>query len=134
MRAWRFHFLYTLPRGLTPPIFAAGLAGLVGAFLMDWRRSLVLYSFPLAFYALVGWSWVGVARYVMPTSPFLALAAGWLLVQAAESTRRLGWGPRARGWAASLTIVLAGTPSLVEDVYLLRLLRGVDSRACLSRS
>ena len=51
MRAWKFHLLYTLPRGLTWPIFVASLGGLVGAFLRDWRRALVVYFYPLAFYA-----------------------------------------------------------------------------------
>src|SRR5579883_33480 len=128
MRAWKFHFLYTLPRGMTVPIFVAGLGGLVGAFLADGRRSLVVYSFPMAFYALIGWSWAGFARYATATLPFLALAAGWLVVQASESTRLLGIGPRARGWVTLLLVVLAGAYSLVEDAYLLRLLRGVDSR------
>jgi hypothetical protein len=132
MRAWQFHFFYTLPRGLTWPIFLAGLGGLVGAFLGDWRRALVLYSYPLAFYALIGWSWVGVARYATAILPFLALAAGWLLVRAGESTRLLGWGPRGRGWATVLLVVVVGAYSVVEDANLLRLFRGVDSRSAVA--
>jgi hypothetical protein len=129
MRAWRYHLLYTLPRGLTVPIFLASMVGLAGVFVRDWRRALVLFAYPLAFFALISWSWVFVARYTTATLPFLSLAAGWLLVQVAESTRRIGWGPRARGWVAALVAVLVGAPSLFEDAHLLRLMRGVDSRS-----
>jgi hypothetical protein len=129
MRAWRYHFVYTLPRGLTWPIFLAGLGGLLGAFLRDWRRALVVYCYPLAFYALIGWSWVGVARYVTAMLPFLALAASWLLVQAAAGTAAvLGWTPRARGRLAAALVLLVCAGSVVEVGNLLRLLRGVDSR------
>jgi hypothetical protein len=132
MRAWRYHLLYTLPRGLTVPIFVAGTVGLAWAFVRDWRRALVLFSYPLAFFALIGWSWVFVARYTTATWPFLALAAGWLSVHVAESTRRLGLGPRARDCAAVLAVALVGAPSLVEDFHLLRLMRGIDTRAAVA--
>jgi hypothetical protein len=128
MRAWRYHLLYTLPRGFTVPIFLAAVAGLAGAFVRDWRRTLVLFAYPLIFFALIGSSRVFVARYTTATWPFLALAAGWLLVQVAESTGRLGLGSRARGWVAVLVAALVCANSLVEDVHLLGLMRGEDSR------
>jgi hypothetical protein len=98
----------------------------------DWRRGLVLFSYPLVFFALIGWSWVFVARYTTATLPFLSLAAGWLLVQVAEATRRLGWGPQARGWVTALLVALVCGYSLVEDVHLLRLMRGVDTRVAVA--
>jgi hypothetical protein len=128
MRAWRYHLLYTLPRGLTLPIFISGMVGLACVFVYDWRRALVLYSYPLAFFALIGWSWVFVARYTTATLPFLAIAAGWMLVQTADLTRLLGLSERARGWVTVLLLVVASSYSMFEVANLLRLFRGVDSR------
>jgi hypothetical protein len=133
MRAWKFHLLYTLPRGLTLPIFVASLGGLMGAFLQDWRRALVVYFYPLAFYALIGWSWAVYARYITSILPFLALAAGWFFVHvAAAAGTALGWGPRAWGRAAAALVVVMCAYSCVEVGNLLRLFRSVDSRRAIA--
>jgi hypothetical protein len=129
MQAWKVHLLYSLPRGLTWPVFVGGLAGLVGVFVSDLRRSLVLYIYPLAFFAVVGSSWIAVARYVTPMVPFLALTAGWFFCRAsAWAARGFGVSPAAaRRLCAGFALTLC-LPSLVEDGYLLHHLRATDSR------
>jgi hypothetical protein len=64
--------------------------------------------------------------------PFFALAAGWLLVHAAEAGRSLGWRPHACGRAAAALVVLVCAYSLVEVGNLLRLFRTLDSRRAVT--
>jgi hypothetical protein len=128
-RAWIIHLLYSLPRGLTWPIYVAALGGLVGLMASQTRRALVLFAYPLAFFAVVGASWAAFARYVTPVVPFLALAAGWFACRAASSiAHAFGGGDRAARWLGVGIVAAACVPTLIEDCYLLHHLRAPDSR------
>ena len=122
MRAWRYHLLYTLPRGLTVPIFLAGMVGLAGVFVRDWRRALVVFSYPLVFFALIGWSWVFVARYTTATWPFLraggrlvAGPGGRIDAPARPGTPGPGMGGGPRGGPRGRPIPGGGRPSPAPD-------------------
>jgi Dolichyl-phosphate-mannose-protein mannosyltransferase len=128
-RAWIVHLLYSLPRGLTWPIYLAAIGGLIGLLVSDTRRSLVLFAYPVVFFAAVGASWAAFARYVTPIVPFLALAAGWFACRAATAIANgFGGGDRAARWLGAGITAAACIPTLIEDGYLFHHLRAPDSR------
>lgn len=129
---WTHHARWTLRYGLGVPLLVASLAGLVAAARKDWRQTLVLCAFPLAFYAMMGsYHWV-FARYMVPVVPFLCLFAAvgivWMGRQLTSARPGL---PRAVV-TVGLTIVVL-VPSASSLLQLDRLLARTDSRVVAAR-
>lgn len=76
---WGHHFFYSISEGISFPIAVAGLAGLI---LISLRKvkGAVLLSFPLVYYLLIVQKSQHFARYALPIIPFLAIGAGYLLL------------------------------------------------------
>lgn len=78
---WVHHLTHSLRYGMGIPVLAAGLLGLVVAIVRGGRAALVLYSFPVVYYILIGRGETAFFRYALPVVPFLCIAVGELLGQ-----------------------------------------------------
>ena len=122
------HFLnWTLRYGLGVPLLAASLVGLIAAARADWKRTLLLCAFPVAYYCVAGNSrWV-FARYMVPVVPFLCLFAAvaivWVGRQITPTSPRV---PRALITAGLTAAVLV--PSASSLFQFDRLVARTDSR------
>jgi 4-amino-4-deoxy-L-arabinose transferase-like glycosyltransferase len=65
----------------------AAFVGLVSLVWQEWKKGLLLLSFPLVYYLMISRFVVRFERNMVPLLPFLALAAGWLLDWAAHWLR-----------------------------------------------
>jgi hypothetical protein len=100
---WVYHLLRSLPAAMG---YAALALGLIGAALLIQRGgpvALVMFSFALPHFALVGAGKERFLRYIMPLLPVLAVAA----VYALERLRQAS-APRLGKWPAVIAPVLLG--------------------------
>ena len=75
-------------------IVLLALAGSAWLLIVDWRRGLLLLSFPLPFFLFITNTYPA-SRYLNPLLPFVALFAGFALVRLVERVSRRGvvlWG------------------------------------------
>lgn len=108
------------------PVFAAGMAGAVWALVSDWRRGLLLVSFPIAFLAFVS-NTVPESRYLNVLVPIVAVLAAFALTQIAR-----GLGRRAPAMAAVLVLAAAApgfAASLRTDRFFLQTDTRTEARA-----
>ena len=124
---WRHHATVTLPGAFGWPLYLWSVAGVIGLLATRFRQSIVLLSFPLAYYVVIGSLDTVFARYALPLVPFLALTAGWMTMTAGRFVSlRLGVAS-----AGAITAVLAiglAAPSAREAVLLDRVLSRPDTR------
>ena len=62
----------------------AGTLGLLGVLWKDWRKGLLLLSFPIIYYAMAARFVVRFERNMVPLLPFLAIGGGWLITVIAD--------------------------------------------------
>ena len=82
-RGWSHHIVSTLRYGVGLPVLVAGVAGFVLLLWRDRRRGLMVALFPVTYYLLLGSGRTVFARYMLPVVPFLCLAAGYAITEAA---------------------------------------------------
>ncbi len=75
---WRW-YLRVFLTSADAPWFVAGTAGLIGLAWRNWKKGLLLLSFPILYYLMVSRFTVRFERNMVPLLPFLALGGGWLL-------------------------------------------------------
>jgi hypothetical protein len=124
---WRHHAMVTLPGAFGWPLYLWSVAGVIGLLATRFRHSLVLLSFPLAYYVVIGSLDTVFARYALPLVPFLALTAGWMTMVAGRfvSLRLRVASP---GAVAAVLAVWLAAPSGLEAVRLDRILSRPDTR------
>ena len=124
---WTHHLNWTLRYGLGVPLLAASLAGLIVAAREDWKRTMLLCAFPVAYYCMAGnYRWV-FARYMVPVVPFLCLLAAVAIVWVGRHIMSTRPGvPRALMTAGLSVVVLL--PSASSLFQFDRLLARTDSR------
>ena len=124
---WTHHLTWTLRYGVGVPLMAASLAGLITSGYEDWRRTLLLCAFPIAYYWVAGDSrWV-FARYMVPVVPFLCLFAAVAIVWVGRHITYTKRGvPRALITAGLTAVVVA--PSASRLFQFDRLVARTDSR------
>ncbi|MFN7146038.1 MAG: glycosyltransferase family 39 protein, partial [Myxococcota bacterium] len=116
---WVHHLTASLRHGLGVPLLAAGLFGVVVAFLEDRRRAVVIFAFPILYYLAIGRGETAFYRYILPVVPFLCMAAGGLVARL----------QRTRGTAsAALFAAALAAPPLMSSVQALRLMAAGDTR------
>ena len=125
-RGWLYHLKKSLPYGVGPLIFAAGVAGIP---VMAWRHprpAFVVGSFALAFYAAIGSGYTVFFRYVLPLLPVICLTAAVAIVSAAH------WAARrtriAEPMAVGALALIAAGPALVNCIWFDVLLARTDTR------
>jgi hypothetical protein len=127
-RGWTYHATVTLRYGLTMPVLAAAVAGLVAVFRLRPSRAAIAFAFPIAYYIVAGRGQTVFTRYMIPVVPFICAAAG---VFVAVVTRMLRF-PRPGGHpslvVSAFLALIVGAPSLSKSAQLDRLLARTDSR------
>jgi len=127
-RAWGIHLASSLRYGLGLPMLAAGIGGFVLLCWRDRRTGVLFVMFPLAYFVLIGAGRTAFARHIVPTLPFLCMAAAFVTVEAATAISRWTYRPVP---VAAVTWVLAGlvaAPSAWSAIQTDRLLSRTDSR------
>jgi hypothetical protein len=125
---WIVHLTSSLRYGLSGPLLAASLMGLALYCWRDWRNGWLYALFPVAYFLAIGGGQTAFARYIIPLLPFLCLAAGYVIVEAARTiAARAGKPSLVPGVIVALTIVVAA-PALYASVRTNHLLTQTDSR------
>ncbi|MDO8585554.1 MAG: glycosyltransferase family 39 protein [Armatimonadota bacterium] len=121
---WLFHLKWTIWRGIGGPFTIAAIVGIILGLARRRRVDLIIFSFPIVFYAIVGSFHTHFARYVLPVVPFAALAAAYLTDWITES---LGRAAGARiGLAALLVLALSIMIPSARSAILQDLIRARD--------
>ena len=129
---WTHHVSWTLRYGLGIPLLVASLVGLMASARKDWKSTLLLCGFPVAYYVVMGsYRWV-FARYMVPVVPFLCLfaAVGIVWVGRHVTSTRPGM-PRALVTVGLTVAVL--WPSASRLLQFDRLVTRTDSRVVAAR-
>jgi 4-amino-4-deoxy-L-arabinose transferase-like glycosyltransferase len=123
-RGWIYHLYFSLWYGLGPPLLMAGVVGMFLIIVRSWKKAVVLCTFPLLYYLLVGRGYTVFARYVDPVVPFLCMTAAFAVMVVVRTMRT----PAMAGLvAAALSLVLAA-PSLQRDIQFDSLIGKPDTR------
>ena len=96
------------------PVFVASVVGLVWALVSDWRRGLLLVTFPLLFFAFCA-NTVPMTRYLNAMLPSVALAAAFTLT---ALTRRLRVAPATTAVLAVAVAVPGIYGAIGTDLFL----------------
>jgi hypothetical protein len=126
--AWTVHLTISLRYGLGLPLLVAGVGGLVFYLWRDWRAGVVFAIFPLVYFIAIGAGQTAFARYILPITPFLCLAAAHLVVTGAGVVGRGLARPTAAPaitWAMAL---LVATPAAWSAIRTDQLLSRTDNR------
>ncbi|MBN3041223.1 MAG: glycosyltransferase family 39 protein [Candidatus Omnitrophica bacterium] len=74
-RGWFYHLKFSLFYGLGFSLFLSGLAGILVSLRQNPKKTLVLLSFPFAYFLLAGKGHTVFVRYSIPLVPFLCISA-----------------------------------------------------------
>jgi hypothetical protein len=132
-RGWIQHAIFTLPNAVGWPMYFAGLAGTVWFLVRDFRKAVVVFAFPIAYYIVAGSGYSVYARYMMPVVPFVCLGAGYFCVRAIEVLMPDAAGSRPKAAMAALAVLLA-LPTAAKSVQLDQLLSRTDNRVVVSQA
>jgi hypothetical protein len=123
--AWEHHLTFSLRDGLGWPVLLGGIAGCGLSLAREWPRALVLWTFPVAYFLVIGAGETAFVRYASPLVPFLCIGAGYAVREVSLSVT----GTPTRIYiTASLIAMLMAIPSIVTSVQFDRLLRQRDTR------
>src|SRR5262245_24286680 len=123
-RGWVHHLTFSLWYGLGAPLLIAGLAGIPLLFAISWRRAVLLCTFPLLFYFVVGRGQSVFVRYSVPVVPFLCITAALSLVWIVRRFASAEIAPKVVAAAA----IAMSIPSIVRSVTFDRLIGETDTR------
>jgi hypothetical protein len=79
-RGWWYHLRFSLWYGLGAPLLIAGLAGNVLVLATSWKKALIILTFPVLDYLIVGRGYTVLARDITPVVPFLCMTAAFAVV------------------------------------------------------
>jgi 4-amino-4-deoxy-L-arabinose transferase-like glycosyltransferase len=130
-RGWLYHLRMSLPYGLGMPTFAAAAVGLVVMPRRHPRQALVVSTFLLALYGVLGSGYTVFFRYILPLVPCLCLVAA-IVVRETAAWVSARFGMREAAALAVLTLAVAG-PALVNVVWFDVLLARTDTRVLAAR-
>jgi len=119
---WRWYVTVFVTSADAPWVVAA-TAGAIGMVLREWRKGLLIVSFPVIYYIMVSRFIVRFERNMVPLLPFLAICAGWLLDAGGRLiAQRLkhfgGWSGVFAALGAAFLICLSLTAGVAFDAAL----------------
>jgi Dolichyl-phosphate-mannose-protein mannosyltransferase len=124
---WKYHALLTLPQGVGWLLFAGGVAGMVWMVVKNPRVAVLVFSFPVVYYAVAGRGQTVFVRYMIPVVPFLCLGAGAMIAAAADSVARRN--TRLAFITAIALVCICAGPTAAKSVQFDRVVSRTDSRA-----
>jgi len=132
---WWLHAAVSMRYGMGLPVLMAAVAGLIGLAAAQPELSILLFSFPLAYYIVAAISNNVFVRYAIPLLPFACLAAAWLVVAVGDRvvprTRVHHARPAdALAWIVAAVVV---APSAYTVWQFDRVLGQTDSRVVVAR-
>jgi 4-amino-4-deoxy-L-arabinose transferase-like glycosyltransferase len=135
---WAHHLAFSLRYGIGVPLLVAGIAGIALVAWRERRLALVVFSFPVAYFAVAGSLHLLFFRYAIPLLPFLCLAAARLLCQAASAVVTMSPAPSnvRRPLFVGVTVlgaVLLAWPSMASVWRFDRIIRQTDNRVVIAR-
>src|SRR5262245_54776660 len=123
-RGWVHHLKFSLWNGLGAPLLVAGLAGIPLLLAISWRRAVLLGTFPLLFYIVVGRGQSVFVRYSVPLAPFLCITAALMLVWIVRRIVRVETAPK----VVALAAIAMAIPSVVRSAAFDHLIGQTDTR------
>src|SRR5262249_38136597 len=123
-RGWIYHLTFSLWYGLGAPLLAAGLAGMVLLAITSWKKAIVILTFPVLYYVMVGRGYTVFVRYITPVVPFLCVTAALLIVWIARQLAKEAVVPTV---TAVMAVVIA-LPSIQRAVAFDSLIGRTDTR------
>lgn len=126
-QVWLRHLRFSLRYGLGLPVLIAALVGAVLLILRDWRKAVLLLSFPVSYSLVVGSGHTAFIRYTTPLVPFFCLFAGYAVRQLVEGIAG-DLSMRSRQLALAAVVVLCAAPTCLMVVRFDRLLTQRDTR------
>lgn len=124
---WWYHIRYSLFLGLGWSLFFASFAGLFLLIKKNLKKALILFSFPAAFYVLIGIGYSVFLRYTLPLLPFLCITGALFTVFVADKLANYLKFLQQRT-VVSLVAVLIILPSTYNVIRSDMLLTKKDSR------
>jgi hypothetical protein len=122
-RGWWQHATVTLPAALGWPLYLSGVAGATAFLVADFRKAVVVLSFPIAYYVVAGHGYTVFARYILPVIPFLCFSAAWGIVHLARTV-----SPSHTTRVLVATTALVASPTVVQSIWADYLLTQTDNR------
>ncbi len=101
--SWLYYIIGALNYGMGQPLEIFSLAAVIFAIFRHRKRDILLISFPLTYYLVMGAFLRHFDRYILPVVPFLVIAAAMFLVEMASKISHL----KARQNLAILGLTLA---------------------------
>ena len=131
-RGWSHHLVSTLRYGVGVPILASGVAGFLLLLWKDRRKGLLVALFPVTYYLVLGSGRTVFARYMLPVVPFLCLAAGYAVTEAASWLAARVGRPRLAPIMAAAGVIAVVWPS-AQSVIAFDQLISLDDNRLLAR-
>jgi hypothetical protein len=131
-RGWSHHLVSTLRYGVGVPILASGIAGFLLLLWKDRRKGLLVALFPVTYYLVLGSGRTVFARYMLPVVPFLCLAAGYAVTEAALWLAARAGRPRLAPIVAAAGVLAVVWPS-AQSVIAFDQLISLDDNRLLAR-
>jgi len=85
---WIFYLKFTLRYGIGAPLLLTSLAGIAYLIYRHRKEDLLLLSFPVIYYGIIGDSHGVFSRYMIPVLPFLSLFAAVVIYDFISSTKK----------------------------------------------
>lgn len=123
---WWYHLRFSLFSGLGWSLFFFSLIGIFVLIKKDIRKALILGSFPLCYYILMGKGYSVFVRYVILLIPFLCITAGLFITTI--SVKILGKYKKYKPLLIGFLAILAILPSVNSIINFDRLLTKQDNR------
>lgn len=115
--SWLYYVINALNHGMGQPLEILSLTAVVYAIFCHRKKDILLISFPLVYYLIMGGFLRHFDRYILPVVPFLVIAAAMFLVKIASKISRL---------KARQNIVIVGLALAVILFPAVRVIRYVD--------
>jgi len=110
MSSWLYYIMGALNYGMGQPLEIFSLAAVVYAVFRHRKKDILLISFPLVYYLIMGSFLRHFGRYILPVVPFLVIAAAMFLVEIASKISSLK--PRQNFIIVGLTLAIILFPGI----------------------
>jgi len=126
-KGWWYHLKFSLFFGLGWSLFFSSLIGIFVLVKLNIKKFLILCSFPLAYYVLIGKGNTVFVRYAIPLIPFLCITASFIIAHISKRILKF-LKPNLNTGATTLIAILITLPSIFNVISFNKLLTKEDNR------